>query len=120
MIWGDDAEVKVLESQNKVCSAMTDEEKTTCRISTEQKREIAEAAQLQRTDVEDVLQKHKQLASFHEWLCQRRDRGEDMPESREELMQIYKIERPRFLSPKQHKKSYTREMTRYSMRRHYT
>ena len=34
---------------------MTDEEKTTCRISTEQKREIAEAAQLQRTDVEDVL-----------------------------------------------------------------
>lgn len=30
MIWGDDAEVKVLESQNKVCSAMTEDEKTHC------------------------------------------------------------------------------------------
>jgi len=35
MIWGDDAEVKVLEGQNKVCSAMTDIEKTTCKITTE-------------------------------------------------------------------------------------
>lgn len=43
-----------------------------------------------------------------------------MPDSREELMQIYRLERPKFLMPKQHKKSYTREMTRYSLRRHYT
>ncbi len=55
MIWGDDAEVKVLESQNKVCSAMTDEEKTTSKLSSEQKKEIAEAAQLTKADVEDVV-----------------------------------------------------------------
>ena len=35
MIWGDDAEVKVLESQNKVVSAMNDEEKTTCKFTAE-------------------------------------------------------------------------------------
>ena len=43
-----------------------------------------------------------------------------MPDSRKELMQIYRLERPKFLMPKQHKKFYTREMTRYSLRRHYT
>ena len=33
MIWGEDAEVKVLETQNKICSAMTDEEKSKCLFS---------------------------------------------------------------------------------------
>ena len=28
MIWGEDAEVKILEEQNKICSAMYDHEKT--------------------------------------------------------------------------------------------
>jgi hypothetical protein len=55
MIWGDDAEVKVLEGQNKVCSAMTEEEKTHCLFTAEQKREIAEAASVTREDVEDVV-----------------------------------------------------------------
>ena len=54
MIWGDDAEVKVLETQSKVCSAMTEEEKLTCKFSSEQKKEIGEAAQVTRADVEDV------------------------------------------------------------------
>lgn len=43
-----------------------------------------------------------------------------MPETREELMQIYKIERPKFLQPKQHKKSYARHQVKYSLRRPYT
>lgn len=120
MIWGDDAEVKVLESQNKVCSAMYEHEKTETRLSTESKKEIAEAAQVPLSDVEDVLQKHKQLCDFHLWLLSRKERGDPMPESREELMQIYKIERPSFLTPKMHKKSYSRRQTKYSMRRHYT
>ena len=55
MIWGDDAEVKVLESQNKVVSAMNDDEKTTCKFTAEQKREIAETAAVPREDVEDVI-----------------------------------------------------------------
>jgi hypothetical protein len=44
MIWGDDAEVKVLQSQNKVCSAMTDDERTKCKFTADSKREIAETA----------------------------------------------------------------------------
>lgn len=44
MIWGDDAEVKVLQSQNKVCSAMTDDERTKCKFTADGKREIAETA----------------------------------------------------------------------------
>ena len=44
MIWGDDAEVKVLETQNKVCSAMTESEKTECKLSNQQKVDVAEAS----------------------------------------------------------------------------
>jgi hypothetical protein len=40
---------------------MTDSEKTTCRFTSADKKAIAEAAQLEITDVEDVIQKHKQL-----------------------------------------------------------
>jgi len=43
-----------------------------------------------------------------------------MPETREELMHIYKVERPKFLMPKVHKKSHSRAMNRYACRRHYT
>lgn len=98
---------------------MTDEEKTTMQITSESKQEIAEAAQVTRADVEDVVQKHKQLQGFHVFLLQRKERGEPMPQTREELMQIYRIERPAFLAPKQHKKSYTQAQLKYSMRRHY-
>ena len=43
MVWGDDSEVKVLESQNKICSAMYDDEKTSEKLlTTEKKKEIAE------------------------------------------------------------------------------
>ena len=43
MIWGEDAEVKVLENQNKICSAMYDEEKNDMTLlSSETKKEIAE------------------------------------------------------------------------------
>lgn len=58
MIWSDDAETKILDSQNKICSAMSDEEKSSCKISVDAKREIAETCQLEATDVEDLLQKH--------------------------------------------------------------
>lgn len=120
MIWGDDAEVKVLETQNKVCSAMTESEKTESKLSNQQKVDVAEASQTTREDVEDVLQKHKQLQGFHQFLCQRRDRGEHMPETREELMQIYKVERPKFLMPKQHKSSSPRRKMVLAYRRHLT
>ena len=76
---------------------MTDQEKTTLEMSSEAKREIAEASQTTRSDVEDVIQKHKQLADFHVFLLQRKAAGEPMPQTREELMQIYRIERPAFL-----------------------
>jgi len=43
MIWGEDAEVKILENQNKICSAMYDEEKTDISLlRPDDKKEIAE------------------------------------------------------------------------------
>ncbi len=44
MVWGEDAEVKVLEGQNKICSAMYDEEKNNPRraMTPEKKKEVAE------------------------------------------------------------------------------
>ena len=100
MIWSDDTEVKVLETQNKICSAMYDHEKTDCKLSKESKKECAEVASVESDMVEDVLAKHSQMADFHKWLHQRQERGDPMPETRDELMQIYKIERPAFLMPK--------------------
>ena len=45
MIWGEDQEIKILEEQNKICSAMYDEEKTNyVDWSTDLKQEVAEAA----------------------------------------------------------------------------
>ncbi len=63
MVWGEDAEVKVLEGQNKICSAMYDDEKNDPKkmISPEKKKEIAETCQMQVADVQDVLQKYYQL-----------------------------------------------------------
>ena len=101
MLWGDDTEVKSLENQNKICSALTDAEKNEeVTLMKEHKQEIAEVTQLQVNDVNDVLGKHQQLKGFHKFLKDRRAKNEPMPESSEELMMIYKIERPEFLQNK--------------------
>ena len=44
MVWGEDAEVKMLESQNKICAAMYDDEKNDPKrvVSAGKKKEIAE------------------------------------------------------------------------------
>ncbi len=98
MIWGEDQEIKVLEEQNKICSAMFDEEKMTLTDWTKDlKTEVAETASVQVSDVEDVLQKYKQLKDFHGWLRERQRNELPMPESRDDLMNIYRIERPAFL-----------------------
>ena len=98
MIWGEDTEIKVLEEQNKICSAMYDGEKTTDQEwEKPQLTEIAEAASVQVTDVEDILQKFKQMSDFHKWLRERKGQDLPMPESRDDLMNIYRIERPAFL-----------------------
>ena len=58
MVWGDDPEVKVLENQNKICSAMYDEEKTDLTLlSREAKKEICETIGLEMSDIADVFQK---------------------------------------------------------------
>ena len=66
MVWGDDAEKKVLDNQNKICAAFYDEEKSDVKsITSETKKEVAEVTQLTVADVQDVLRKYKQLADFH-------------------------------------------------------
>jgi len=122
MVWGEDAEVKVLEGQNKICSAMYDDEKNDPKglVTPDIKKEIAETVQMEPKDVTDVLQKYFQLMAFHNYLKQKKNRGEPIPESRDELMQMYRVEKPAFLIPRQHKKSYNRAQIRYTMRRHHT
>ena len=45
MIWGEDAEIKVLEEQNKICSAMFDHEKMQEQVWDKHlKKEVAQAA----------------------------------------------------------------------------
>ena len=57
MVWGEDAEVKALEGQNKICAAMYDDEKNDPKrlVTPDKKKEIAETTQMQVSDVQDVL-----------------------------------------------------------------
>ena len=47
---------------------MFDHEKVDAKLSSESKRECAEAATVGMEAVDDVLTKHEQMASFHKWL----------------------------------------------------
>ena len=47
---------------------MFDHEKVDAKLSTESKRECAEAASVDMEAVDDVLIKHEQMANFHKWL----------------------------------------------------
>lgn len=118
MFFGEDAEVKVLEGQNKVLSAMYDEEKTNPELLTKElKREVCEVAQVNIADVKDVFDKYKQLEGFHSFLIKRRDRGEPMPENNDELMDIYKYEKPAFLRQDDTKQKYSKAQRERMYRR---
>ena len=83
---GDDTEMKDLENQNKICSAMTEDEKNEeVKLTKHQKKEIAEVTQLEENDINDLIAKHQQMKGFHKYLKDRRARNEPMPESREDL-----------------------------------
>ena len=84
---------------------MYDEEKTLEQDWTKDlKTELAEACSVQVSDVEDVLEKYRQLKDFHQWLLERKANDLPMPESRDDLMNIYRMERPAFLFKKDDKK----------------
>ena len=120
MIWGDYVEMKVLDNQNKICSAMYDPEKNDIKtLSIDQKKEIAETTQLQIEDVHDLVSKFKQMESFHKWIKGKHTKGEPLPESRDELMQMYRYERPSFLMASQ-KRAPSRVESRFMARRHRT
>src|SRR4051794_12869034 len=98
MFWKDDEEFKVLENQNKICAAMYDQEKNdVLRLHKEARKEIAKTTQLQMEDIADAISKYKQMHSFHAWLKGKEARKEPIPDSRDELMQMYRVERPAFL-----------------------
>ena len=60
MVWGDDTEFKQLENQNKICSALSEDEKNfERRLSRSDKEEIAEVTQLNPNDVNDLLNKYR-------------------------------------------------------------
>mmetsp|Transcript_29515 Transcript_29515/g.21966 ORF Transcript_29515/g.21966 Transcript_29515/m.21966 type:complete len:144 (+) Transcript_29515:171-602(+) len=104
MVWGNDTEFKQLEIQNKICAALYDQEKTNVDIiKRENKVEIAETTQQSVEEVQDTLNKYNQLRDFHVWLKEREKNGLSIPETNDELLQIYRIERPKFLMPKNQK-----------------
>ena len=121
MIYGEDAEVKVLEGQNKVLSAMYDKEKSNPETLTKEiKTEIYEVSQMTKEDLDDVLRKFKQMQGFHKFLITRRERGEPMPETNEELIDIYRYEKPSFLREDTENERYSKRQRRRMYRRTYT
>ena len=78
--------------------------------------------QMEAASVEDVLQKYKQMKDFHVWLKDRQEKQYHIPDTREELMQIYKIERPSFLMKKSSGKfkKTSRQQGMYGLRMHRT
>ena len=121
MVYGEDQEVKVLEGQNKVLCAMYDEEKSDpSKISKDIIREVCEVSQLKIDDVKDVINKYNQLKGFHKFLIKRREKGEPMPENSDELMDIYRYEKPSFLMNKNKEQKYSKRQREYLTRRKYT
>ena len=43
------------------------------------------------------------MREFHLWLKKKQEKGEPVPKNREELNMMYKIERPKFLYPRNYK-----------------
>ena len=102
-------------------SALSDQEKSIEQsINSAAKKEIAEVTQLETQDISDVISKYKQMNSFHKWLKERRAREEPMPETRDDLMMIYKIERPEFLMarPNKYKRLKPLDRLRATQRKH--
>ena len=71
-------------------------------------------------DINDVIEKFKQLNGFHKFLIKRRDRGEPMPENQDELNDIYRYERPAFLMPENKQEKYSRKQRKLMAYRRYT
>ena len=63
-------------------------------------KEVAETASVLVSDVEDLLKKYDDMQKFHQWLKERKENDQPMPESQDDLMNIYRIERPSFLFKK--------------------
>ena len=121
MFYGEDAEMKVLEGQDKVLCAFYDEEKSSPdKITKDIKQEICEVSQTDMADVKDVLDKFDQLSGFHKFLIKRQERGEPMPETNDELMDIYRYERPSFLIESSDKQKYSKKQRQWMQRRAYT
>ena len=100
---------------------MYDEEKNNIKsVAFDTKKEIAETTQLQVTDVTDVIQKYTQMEQFHKWLKNKQAKGEPVPETRDELMQMYRIERPEFLMPRRHTRGTKSRQSEFLYRRHHT
>lgn len=97
-----------------------DEKNDITLLSQEVKKEIAETTQLHITDIQDVISKYKQMKGFHEWLKDKKAHNEPIPESREELMQMYRIERPKFLMESRQKQSPKKGDMKIAVRRHHT
>jgi hypothetical protein len=60
------------------------------------------------------------MQGFHKWLQGKKARKEPIPETRDEMMQMYRVDRPAFLFPRKHQGSMRRHQIKYAFRRHHT
>ena len=84
-------------------------------------KEICEVSQTDPAELKDVMEKYEQLQGFHKFLIKRRDGGEPMPETQDELHDIYRYERPTFLMKKEkEKEKYSKVQRKRLFWRHHT
>ena len=84
-----------LEKQKKILSSFKDEELAGSeKISGEVKSEVAQVAQANVTDVNEMLRHFNMQKKLHAYLKARRERGEYIPQTREELEIMMRTDRP--------------------------
>ncbi|OMJ85251.1 hypothetical protein SteCoe_13488 [Stentor coeruleus] len=84
-----------LEKQKKILSSFKDEELVMNeKISGEAKSEVAQVAQVNTSDVNELLRHFNMQKKLHSYLKSRRERGEYIPQTREELEIMMRTDRP--------------------------
>ena len=84
-----------LETQKKILNAFKDDELLgSGKILGEAKSEIAQVSQTTTTDVNELLRYYKMQQRMHAYLKQRREGGEYIPQTKEELDAMMRTDRP--------------------------
>jgi signal recognition particle GTPase len=100
-----------MEKQKKILSAFKDDELMgTGKVSGEAKAEIAQVSQTTSTEINELLRYFKMQSKMHSYLKQRRESGEYIPQTKEELDAMMRTDRP--VATKEDKYEHQRKYSR--------